>query len=96
MPIYEFECETHGYFDEQRPISLAKSNAVCPDCGSDARRVLSVPHIAQLARSERRARDINEKNAHEPRIVERRAVTAQEPPARRVHASHGRPWAIGH
>jgi len=96
MPIYEFECDMHGYFDEQRPMSLAKSSAPCPDCGNDARRVLSVPHVAQLARTERRARDINEKSAHEPRIVQRQAVTPHEPPTRKVHASHGRPWAIGH
>ena len=65
MPVYEFECDAHGCFDEQRPMALAKSSAPCPSCGTDARRVLSVPHVAQLARSERRARDINEKNAHE-------------------------------
>jgi putative FmdB family regulatory protein len=96
MPIYEYECDAHGYFDEQRPMSLAKSNAPCPSCGTEARRVLSVPHLAQLARSERRARDINEKNAHEPRLVQRGAVQGQAPMPRKVHATHGRPWAIGH
>ena len=96
MPVYEFECQAHGYFDEQRPMSQAKSDAPCPTCGSDARRVLSVPHVAQLARSERRARDLNEKSAHEPRLVQRQTVKAQEPMPRKVQASHGRPWAIGH
>lgn len=96
MPVYEFECVAHGYFDEQRPMSLAKSDAPCPTCGSDARRVLSVPHVAQLARSERRARDINERNAHEPRVVQRPAAKPLEPMQRKVQPTHGRPWAIGH
>ena len=96
MPVYEFECDVHGDFEEQRPMSLAKANAPCPACGADARRVLSVPQVAQLARTERRARDINEKNAHEPRIVQRQAAQAQPPIPRKVHATHGRPWAIGH
>ena len=96
MPLYEYECSEHGGFDEQRPMSLASAAAPCPHCGADARRVLSAPNVAFLARSERRARDINERNQHEPRLVQREPVRAQEPPPRRVHASHGRPWAIGH
>jgi putative FmdB family regulatory protein len=96
MPIYEFECEEHGVFEEQRPMSLAKSNAPCPSCGSDARRLLSVPQLARLAPTERRARDINERSSHEPRIVQRHAVPPAEPAARKLQATHGRPWAIGH
>lgn len=96
MPVYEFECGAHGCFDEQRPMSQAKSDAICPACGAQARRVLSVPHVAQLARPERRARDINERNAHEPRVVQRSSTPTQESTPRKVHASHGRPWAIGH
>lgn len=96
MPLYEFECEEHGCFDEQRPMSEAKLGAPCPACGATARRVLSVPQVAQLASSERRARDRNERSAHEPRLVKRDAPPAGPPPPRQVQASHGRPWAIGH
>ena len=97
MPIYEFECDNHGCFDEQRPMALAKAGAPCPTCGLSARRVLSLPNVAYLEATTRRARDINERSSHEPRIVKREAVRAQQEPAqRKVHASHGRPWAIGH
>ena len=96
MPIYEFECDAHGYFDEQRPMALAKSAAPCPTCGGDARRVLSLPNVAQLARSQRKAREVNERSQHEPRLVRREAVKAQAPMPRTVQATHGRPWAIGH
>ncbi len=96
MPIYEFECDAHGYFDEQRPMALAKAAAPCPACGTEARRVLSTPNIPLLAASNRRARDRNEQSAHEPKLVKREATQAREPEPRKVHATHGRPWAIGH
>jgi putative FmdB family regulatory protein len=96
MPIYEFECDEHGTFDEQRPMSLAKSTSACPACGTEARRVLSVPNVAHLPASERRARDVNERSCHEPRLSRRETVRAQDPPPPKLHATHGRPWAIGH
>ena len=96
MPIYEFECDEHGNFDEQRPMSLAKESAPCPACGTAARCVLSVPRLAQLPASERRARDVNERSRHEPRLLQREKLASSEPAPRRVQATHGRPWAIGH
>jgi putative FmdB family regulatory protein len=96
MPVYEFECDAHGTFDEQRPMSLARASAACPACGGQARRVLSAPHVAQLATSERRARDVNERSRHEPRLAQREPPRSQDPPSPRMHATHGRPWAIGH
>jgi putative FmdB family regulatory protein len=96
MPTYEFECDAHGCFDEERPMALAKSAAPCPTCGLEARRVLSAPNIPLLPAGSRRARDRNEQSAHEPKLVRRESVDAREPVPRKVHATHGRPWAIGH
>ena len=96
MPLYEFECDEHGSFDEQRPMSEAKLGAPCPACGASARRVLSVPGLSRLAPTERRARDVNERSCHEPRLVQRPISGGTDPARRKVHASHGRPWAIGH
>lgn len=96
MPIYEFECDAHGAFDEQRPMAEAKLGAACPACGAPSRRVLSLPHVAQLATSQRRARDVNERSQHEPRWVRRETVTPDSAPPRPLRATHGRPWAIGH
>jgi putative FmdB family regulatory protein len=96
MPTYEFECLDHGAFDEQRPMALAKSPAPCPSCGREAPRVLSLTNIPYLAASARRARDINERSCHEPRLVRRETPKPQEPPTPQLQASHGRPWAVGH
>ena len=94
MPLYEFECDEHGSFDEQRSMALAKEPAPCPECGTSSRRILSAFRTAFLATTERRARDINERACHEPRVAQRPATVSSPHP--QLHASQGRPWAIGH
>jgi putative FmdB family regulatory protein len=94
MPIYEYGCQSHGTFELEVPMREARSDANCPECGESSRRQLSVPNVAQLSSNNRKAHSINERSRFEPRVVtrEQRAVTEE----RKVHAGHGRPWAIGH
>jgi putative FmdB family regulatory protein len=94
MPIYEYECQDHGYFEDQVPMRAATSSASCPSCGSSARRVLSVPNVAQLSSGNRKAHAINEKSRFEPRLVSREAKRGSDEP--KLHSGHGRPWSIGH
>jgi putative FmdB family regulatory protein len=94
MPIYEYECESHGSFELQLPMREAGGGASCPDCGASSRRLLSVPNVAQLSSTNRRAHAINERSRFEPRVVSREQRAASGEP--KVHAGHGRPWAIGH
>ena len=39
MPLYDYECKDHGYFElRQRMADHAKG--VCPTCGSDSKQVM--------------------------------------------------------
>jgi putative FmdB family regulatory protein len=98
MPIYEFECAQHGSFELSRPMAQVRDPAACPDCGADAKRLLSAPSLATGSASGRRAAAVNERSQHEPRIVRREALASGgEPVKRAVHSSRGGyPWAIGH
>ena len=94
MPIYEYECASHGSFELELPMRSASSDGRCPECGESSRRLLSVPNVAQLSSGNRKAHAINERSRFEPRMVsrERRPVSDE----RQTHVGHGRPWSIGH
>ena len=98
MPIYEFECTTHGTFELTRPMAQVREPAECPECGAPAKRLLSAPNLATGSAIGRRAAAVNERSQHEPRIVQRAAPKSSAEPAQRtVHTSRGGyPWAIGH
>ena len=43
MPIYEYECpKCDSKFELLRPMSRADEKATCPECRSEAQRVVSV------------------------------------------------------
>jgi len=42
MPIYEYDCKTHGRFDEYQNVN-AKKSLNCPICGMGCKRVFSTP-----------------------------------------------------
>jgi putative FmdB family regulatory protein len=96
MPIYEYQCRADGVFEALRAMCEAALPAACPSCGADAPRILSAPRLAQMAASEVKARDRNEKSRHEPRVVHgtQRAQTGERPALRASHSS--RPWALEH
>ena len=45
MPIYEFFCEDCGPCEERRSFEEARDPAVCPECGTAARRFYSTPGL---------------------------------------------------
>jgi len=96
MPMYEYECHTHGTFEAMRALAEAALPEPCPTCGAHASRILSVPRLSQVSRAERIARDRNERSSHEPRSV-RKAQSAprHERPALQ-RSPHSRPWALEH
>jgi putative FmdB family regulatory protein len=98
MPIYEFECVNHGMFELTRRVAEVRDPAHCPECGGQARRLLSAPAVARGSAIGRRVAAVHEQSQHEPRIVQREPAKPTGEPAKRVvHASHGGyPWAIGH
>jgi putative FmdB family regulatory protein len=99
MPLYEYDCHTHGTFEAVRVLTEAAQPEPCPTCHEHAPRILSAPRLAQVSRSDRIARDRNEKSGHEPLVVRKeqpaRAHEGHERPALQ-RSPHSRPWALEH
>lgn len=72
MPLYNYECSRHGSFSEWRTMSESEDPVACPECGRPAHRGISTPHLKTMDSGLRRARSIEERSAHEPRVVRRR------------------------
>ena len=96
MPLYEYDCHTHGVFEAMGSMLAAAEPERCPSCGAQAPRVLSVPRLACVGKHERIARDRNEQSRHEPRVARAsaRAPQAERPALRASHSS--RPWVLEH
>lgn len=71
MPAYSFVCAGCGPFEVTRSIELAGDPQCCTNCGSVARRVFAAPSVRRTPSALRRARDGEERSAHEPRVVSR-------------------------
>jgi putative FmdB family regulatory protein len=95
MPLYEYECADHGVFEESRSIARSSDDAACPACAQLASRIVSMPALGRMERSQVKAMDRNERSRHEPRVVHKAPATpAERMPMRAAHG--GYPWAIGH
>ncbi len=66
MPIYEYECSSHGRFDELRGFSECSQPADCPVCGVASARAVSLPRAPIMERGLVKAHERNEKSRHEP------------------------------
>ncbi len=83
MPLYDYDCRSCGPFREWRRMADFAKPAKCPDCRRSARRSVATPVLGMDA-SLRKAYSINEKSAHEPRVVRR-----QRGDAIPQHDAHG-------
>jgi len=72
MPLYNYECRRHGSFREWRSMSDSEKPMPCPGCDKPARRTISSPRLGMDATT-RKAHATNERSAHEPCIVRKRA-----------------------
>jgi putative FmdB family regulatory protein len=79
MPLYAFECPDCGPFELRTEVGAPGR---CPDCGGEARRRFTPPGLALLSTPMRRARDMEERSAHEPAVV-------TEKRGRPLHLGHG-------
>jgi putative FmdB family regulatory protein len=96
MPLYEYDCTSHGVFETMHSMHDAGAPERCPSCGEQAPRVLSAPRVACVSANERKARDRNEKSRHEPRLARKPSSPPKgERPALKA-SHHSRPWALGH
>ena len=98
MPIYEYLCPGCGLFSGMVKMSEASAPARCPHCQDMAPRVLSIPRLSSLSRTQRIVAERNEKSAHEPRRASRSAcgcdAAACGHKPRRTQPK--RPWMLGH
>ncbi|MFQ5773934.1 MAG: FmdB family zinc ribbon protein [Kiloniellaceae bacterium] len=107
MPLYNYVCEGCGEFDAWGSMSECEKPARCPTCGHRSRRAVSAPALALMNGANRKAHQINERSADEPKVVE---VPDGGSPFKRGHRhghghGHGgkkhwhvspRPWMVGH
>lgn len=103
MPVYEYCCQTcDEEFTALRPMSEHRADTVCPACGGPATRVLSAPRLSTMDAGTRKAHQVNERSAHEPRVSKRHQCGAgcNHAPATAtpLKAPNGvkRPWMLGH
>lgn len=112
MPLYNYVCDAHGEFVDWRSMSDSAAPAPCPACGHAAARAISLPTLALMNHTTRKAHHINERSADQPRIETRVAAKEDTGHGGRGHAhghahAHGgrgghrhggssRPWMIGH
>ena len=112
MPRYNYHCVDDGEFTDWRPMSEASEPTACPTCGKAAPRGVSVPSLALMSPTNRKAHHVNERSADQPRVEKRPAGKSSgghHPHSHGGHCSHAghgrkpghshgpsRPWMIGH
>lgn len=114
MPIYEYQCKNcERQFEQMRAMAEYRDPCECPWCGHEAGRILlTAPKLNDMKASVRRAHQINERSAHEPRSTARhqcgpgcnhnhnasaaKAATTQQGGPNLKMQPGKRPWMIGH
>jgi putative FmdB family regulatory protein len=69
MPLYSYECQSHGVFDLMRPMSRSGEDAPCPSCGQGSGRLITAPLVLSMSAGRRAAAECNERSRHEPRVA---------------------------
>ena len=70
MATYEYRCDQDGVFEVARPLGTAPESVTCSVCGSEARRVISIPMIRRGSRTALVAAiEHAEKSRYEPDVV---------------------------
>ena len=104
MPLYDYVCAKDGEFREFNSMAAFADPVPCPNCGVPAPRSVSMPNIPILPSTTRRAHEINERSANEPRVARKRATHRHDHGTIRTplgtglrHAGNPRyPWMVGH
>jgi putative FmdB family regulatory protein len=93
MPVYLFSCERCGPFDVWRSASEASHGSQCPICRRPGRRIFTPPGIARTPAPVRKAREREEKSAHEPDVL---SQPRGRPLPWHEHKGPQPPWVLGH
>jgi putative FmdB family regulatory protein len=70
MPLYAFQCDVCGPFDEWRALNESSHPSRSPVCQSAGRRLYTPPALVQTSSAVRQARNLEERSAHEPEVVQ--------------------------
>jgi len=72
VATYEYRCDQDGVFDLTRPLGTAPESVVCPACGSEAQRIISLPTVRCATRNAYVAAiEHADKSRYEPEVVSR-------------------------
>ena len=96
MPIYEYECNEHGVFEELRPMDRSREGAECPECRATAPRVLSPTRTNLVPRTVSVAHARNEKSQHAPEHSCHHHPTKPRRSAKPQVYRGKRPWVMEH
>ncbi len=109
MPLYEYLCDDCGGFSAWGSMSEPHAPRDCPACGRSGTRQISAPNLALVSASVHKARERNERSAHEPMHRHRSGcgctgaqscgtatTTASKPKLQRQTRANARPWMLGH
>lgn len=104
MPIYEYKCAVCEHeFDELLALEDYSPIRVCPECNAPSTRKLSAPQLQAIKKSERIARERNERAIYEPIKVTRKHECNHEHCDHQEHKKGAfqqiregtRPWMLG-
>ena len=45
MPTYEYQCPNGHHVERVRPMAFSAEPVTCGECGQDAARIISAPHV---------------------------------------------------
>jgi hypothetical protein len=71
MATYVYRCPRDGDFELRVPLSAATTTVLCVQCGGDAGRVWSAPHLGRTPRPLAAAIEDARRSAETPRVVSR-------------------------
>jgi putative FmdB family regulatory protein len=89
MVTYQYRCPGCGDVDVRRPMGEAPAQLDCPGCGTDARRVFTVPRTRQITPGLAAALDTAGRSAESPHVVTA-PPAGRGPRARATHPLHAR------
>jgi putative FmdB family regulatory protein len=70
MPVYEYLCDDCGPFTDMRPMAECDAPQDCPQCESQAPRViLTAPNFFCMPSDKRKAHATNERSANAPKSL---------------------------
>jgi hypothetical protein len=79
MATYVYRCPRDGDFEVRVPLGAATATVLCVQCGGDAGRVWSAPHLGRTPRPVTAAIEDAGRSAETPRVVSRLPGTRPAP-----------------